>query len=273
MAALFIIFAKEPLPGQVKTRLCPPLAAADAARLYQCFLEDILEEMGRLSEVSLALAYANSQLKIISRRKGEPGVLLRQWANTSRANTRFTPTNDPLSHVTQYFHPTSASNFFGKLSPPNILLFPQEGADLSARLVRAFDRGFAAGFETVLIRNSDSPDLPGELILEGKKALETGGADLVLGPSPDGGYYLVGLKKPCPPIFQGIPWSTPAVLAATQQKARELSLAVHILPAWPDIDTIADLRAFAARPFAPDTPGRRSHLYARKLLASLSTKN
>jgi rSAM/selenodomain-associated transferase 1 len=223
MAALLIIFAKEPVPGQVKTRLSPPLAAAAAARLYQYFLEDILEEMGRLTEISLALAY-----------------------------------NPPI-----------ALNFFKKLVPADVLLFPQEGADLSTRLVRAFDQGFSRGFDTVLVRNSDSPDLPGNSVLTAAQALASGTADLVLGPSPDGGYYLVGLKKLRPDLFQGISWSSATVLADTLDKARRLSLAVHLLPSWPDIDTITDLRAFAEKPLMPDAPGSRSYLCARELLSGL----
>ena len=224
MAALLIIFAKEPRPGQVKTRLSPPLAVEAAARLYQCFLADILEEMGRLPEISLALTYS----------------------------------------------PAGAKDFFQKLAKPNVLLFPQEGTDLSARLVRACDRGFAGGFETVLIRNSDSPDLPGEIVLTAEQALESGQTDLVLGPSPDGGYYLVGLTKPQPQLFQGISWSSATVLPDTLEKARGLSLAVHLLPSWPDIDTIADLRTFAARPSPPEGPGHRSYLCAKELLEGIS---
>lgn len=224
---LLIIFVKEPLPGQVKTRLCPPLSGEAAARLYQCFLEDILEEMGQLEGISLALACS----------------------------------------------PAGAMDFFRKLAPTGVLLFPQEGAGLGERLTRAFDRGFAEGFVTVLVRNSDSPDLPREVVVAGRQALETGGADLVLGPSPDGGYYLVGLKKPRPRLFQGISWSSASVLADTLEKARSLSLAVELLPPWADIDTIADLRGFAAGPLLPGAPGRRSYLWARELLSGLPAQN
>ena len=223
MATLLNIFAKEPLPGQVKTRLCPPLSGEAAARLYQCFLEDILEEMARLPEISLALAYS----------------------------------------------PATSMKFFKKLAPAGVLLFPQEGANLSERLVRAFDRGFDGGFDTVLVRNSDSPDLPGKIVLAAAQALESGRAGLALGPSPDGGYYLVGLMSPQTQLFQGISWSSATVLADTLDRAWKLSLSPHLLPAWPDIDTVADLRAFAARPLLPDGPGRRSFLCARELLAGL----
>lgn len=222
MAALLIIFAREPCPGQVKTRLCPPLTGEAAARLYRCFLEDILEEMARLPGLSLALAYT----------------------------------------------PDTALHFFEELTPAGVLLFPQEGADLSERLIRACDRGWAAGFGTILVRNSDSPDLPGEMVAAAAQALESKQADLVLGPSPDGGYYLVGLQSPQPELFQEIPWSTADVLTDTLARARQLSLTVHLLPPWPDIDTFADLEALLNRPPLPGAPGRRTTLYARKLLAS-----
>jgi hypothetical protein len=221
MAALLIIFAKEPRPGQVKTRLCPPLSAEAAARLYKKFLEDILEEMARLPGLSLALAYT----------------------------------------------PDTARDFFQESTPPGVSLFPQAGCDLGERLVRAFDQGWAAGFGAVLVRNSDSPDLPGEMVLAAAQALESGPAGLVLGPSPDGGYYLVGLKSPQPQLFQGISWSSPGVLEETLARAAGLSLAVHLLPPWPDIDTLADLQAFLTRRPLPGAPGRRTYQYAQKLLA------
>ena len=255
---MLIIFAKEPRPGQVKTRLCPPLSPEAAARLYRCFLEDILEEMGRLPDISLAVAYASAP-------GGGEAVVL----PASGANTRFAPRVNPPLKVDQHHTPATALNFFRALASPKVSLFPQEGADLSERLVRAFDWGLAQGFEAVLVRNSDSPDLPGELIDAGVRALARGGADLVLGPGPDGGYYLAGLKKRRPQLFQGISWSSGAVLADTLGKARESSLNVHLLPSWPDIDTIADLRSFTARPPVPDGPGQRSYLCARELLKAV----
>ena len=219
--ALLIIFAKEPCPGQVKTRLTPPLSTDAAALLYKNFLEDILEEMARWPGLSLALAYT----------------------------------------------PETALNFFKELAPAGAFLFPQEGGGLGERLVQAFDRGFAGGFGTVLVRNSDSPDLPGEMVLAAGQALESGQADLVLGPNPDGGYYLVGLTAPQPELFREMAWSTPGVLPETLARAQRLLLGVHLLPPWPDIDTIADLQALLKRRPWPGAPGRRTHLSAQKLLA------
>jgi dihydroorotase-like cyclic amidohydrolase len=70
--------------------------------------------------------------------------------------------------------------------------------------------------------------------------------DLVLGPTDDGGYYLIGLRAPCPALFEGMPWSTSAVLSRTLDRAQRLGLRVACLPAWFDVDTKADLERLAA---------------------------
>jgi uncharacterized protein len=219
--ALLIIFAKEPAPGRVKTRLCPPLSPENAARLYGQFLEDVLAEMAHMPRISLALAYT----------------------------------------------PDSARPFFQNLAAPGILLTPQTGEDLGERLRRAFAWGFAQGAGTVLIRNSDSPDLPRRLVSEAREVLAQDRAQVVLGPCPDGGYYLVGLKTPQPQLFHDIAWSGPRVLADTLSQAGRLGLAVHLLPSWPDIDTFADLRLFVEKPRAAHAPGGQSFQLAKDLLA------
>ncbi len=219
---MLIIFAKEPVPGQVKTRLCPPLSPEAAADLYHCFLFDILQEMSRQVQVSLALAY----------------------------------------------DPPGALPFFRQIAPPGCLIIPQEGPDLGERLARAFNWGFRQGFTRILIRNSDSPDLPARLIEEAREELGKAGRDVILGPSPDGGYYLIGLKRPQPQLFEGLTWSSSRTLAETLNRAARLNLKVHLLPAWPDIDTFADLAAFAQREPASPTPGRPSRNLARKLIGS-----
>jgi rSAM/selenodomain-associated transferase 1 len=218
---VLIIFAKEPTPGQVKTRLCPPLSPQAAARLYAQFLDDILAEMVRLPRISLALAYT----------------------------------------------PASARPFFHHLATPGMHLTPQVGEDLGERLRQAFAWGFAQGAQTVLIRNSDSPDLPGWVVMEAQEVLENGRAQAVLGPCPDGGYYLVGLPSPQPQLFHDIAWSGPTVMADTLARARSLGLTVHLLPAWPDIDTFDDLSAFLASPKTSPSPGWRSYELAKNLLA------
>ena len=217
---VLIIFAKEPLPGQVKTRLCPPLSPQGAARLYGRFLEDVLAEMTGLPQLPVAVAYT----------------------------------------------PEAARPFFQNLVSPDTHLLAQAGVDLGERLRQSFFWGFTQGAATVLIRNSDSPDLPGSLVLEAQEVLASDRAQVVLGPCPDGGYYLVGLKTPQPRLFQGINWSSSTVLADTLAQAGRLELTVHLLPSWLDIDTIADLQAFVRSPKTPPTPGWHSYELAKTLL-------
>ena len=76
MTALLIIFAKEPRPGQVKTRLSPPLSPEAAAQLYHCFLQDILDEMARVPEVRLAVAFSPPTAQVFFRRLAPPGTNL-----------------------------------------------------------------------------------------------------------------------------------------------------------------------------------------------------
>jgi uncharacterized protein len=76
MSALLILFAKEPRPGQVKTRLSPPLSPEAAAQLYHCFIQDILEEMARVPEMRLAVAFSPETAQNFFRRLAPPGTIL-----------------------------------------------------------------------------------------------------------------------------------------------------------------------------------------------------
>ncbi len=125
------------------------------------------------------------------------------------------------------------------LLPPGAVLWPQEGRGLGAGLSGAFARGFAAGFRRVLVVSSDSPTLPVAIFEEAFTALDD--HDLALGPTLDGGYYLIGLKAPQPRLFEEIAWSTEVVYRQTLERAAERSLRVHAAPEWHDVDNVADL--------------------------------
>jgi rSAM/selenodomain-associated transferase 1 len=148
----------------------------------------------------------------------------------------------------------------------------QEGRDLGERQAHAFAWGFESGYDVVLLQGSDTPDLPGDMLLEAREKLTAGSAQVVLGPSRDGGYYLIGLKVLYPQLFRGQSWSTGSVLADTLSRARELDLKVHLLPYWRDIDTYADLADLLRRPHPPGRPGWRSARAARELVAAASAK-
>jgi hypothetical protein len=97
-----------------------------------------------------------------------------------------------------------------------------------------------------------------------------GGADVVFGPCHDGGYYLVGMKRPWPGLFDAIPWSTAHVLSASLARAASLRLKVELLPSWRDTDTFDDLRALYSRlrnhPPADGRSGRNTLAFLEKLL-------
>jgi rSAM/selenodomain-associated transferase 1 len=137
------------------------------------------------------------------------------------------------------YTPASARGYFESLAPDGFRLVPQQGADLGERLANALARHFDLGYRRVAIMNSDGPTLPLACLQEAFAALER--ADIVLGPGHDGGYYLIGMKRLHPELFQGIAWSTEQVIPQTLAICRQLGLVVHELPEWYDVDVAADL--------------------------------
>jgi hypothetical protein len=145
----------------------------------------------------------------------------------------------------------------------------QEGDDLGERLYRALSAA-AGEAPFVAALGSDHPTLRLATVHRAFEALEAG-ADAVLGPAADGGYYLIALRAGAVqrPLFAGVPWSTPAVLAATLDRCRELGLAVELLPEAADVDTPEDLRRLAADLSASDLGCPRT----RALLSSWDRLN
>ncbi|MGM0412423.1 MAG: TIGR04282 family arsenosugar biosynthesis glycosyltransferase [Pseudomonadota bacterium] len=130
----------------------------------------------------------------------------------------------------------------------------QSGADLGARMAGALEAALAEGAPAAVLVGSDCPGLTAGVLSSALAALEAG-ADAVLGPAEDGGYYLIGLRRPAPALFQDIPWGGPEVAAATRARATEAGLRMEELPTLRDIDTPADLAAF---PDLVDNPRRLS---------------
>jgi len=174
-----------------------------------------------------------------------PAVTAEEAAELSRALLV-----DQLKHLQEFdaadfylaFAPDDARLLMENLAPPCFRLFPQEGADLGARMEAAFKRLFDIGHRNIVLIGGDLPPLPLRYFAEAYAFLATSNQRVVLGPSRDGGYYLVGCNQPTPQIFQGMRWSHSAVLAQTQDKLASLKIDYHLLPTWFDIDTPADLR-------------------------------
>jgi len=128
------------------------------------------------------------------------------------------------------------------------LYMPQQGENLGERMKNAFMEALAMNFKRVVLIGSDIPSLPLEFIEEAFISLEK--KDVVIGPSVDGGYYLIGFqdKKFSPRAFKGILWSTERVFEETMKVLEHENLTVHTLKTLRDIDTIQDLRNHRRRP-------------------------
>lgn len=187
-----LVMAKAPVPGRVKTRLCPPCSAEEAAALAEAALVDTLTAVAATPAAWRAVAL-----------EGDPGPWLL----------------------------------------PGFRTFPQCGAGLAERLGAAFA---VTGGPAVVIA-ADTPQVTPGLLGPVLAALDSAGADAVLGPTDDGGYWALGLGRADPRVFAGVPMSHPATLA--RQRARLVELELALAPDPPtlrDVDDMADARAVAA---------------------------
>lgn len=116
---------------------------------------------------------------------------------------------------------------------------PQGSGDLGARMERAFADAFREGACRTVIVGTDCPDLSQDLLRDAFRHLAT--SDLVLGPAVDGGYYLIGLRHPTPPLFDSIQWGSEEVLEKTISLAGNLALDVSLLRTLSDVDRPEDL--------------------------------
>lgn len=209
-ASMLIVVAKQPTAGQTKTRLSPPLTGEQAAELYRCFLADTLAVMRQAAACRPGLRLALAYLP----------------ARGSR--------------------PAEAADYFARLAPDFELVL-QQGAELGERLAHALGHYLAQGAAAALIMNSDGPDLPAAYLVEAVDALVGGPADVTLGPCDDGGYYLIGVRRPAPELLLRPRMSTTHTAADTLAVAAELGLRVHRLPAFYDVDDAEGLQRLAER--------------------------
>ena len=115
----------------------------------------------------------------------------------------------------------------------------QKGKNLGEKMENAFLWAFKKSYEKVILIGSDLFSLKDNILIEAQQALEN--FDLVIGPSYDGGYYLIGMKKMNNKIFKGIPWSTNEVLCSTEKKIKEKK--IYYLEIAKDVDDFNDLKA------------------------------
>jgi rSAM/selenodomain-associated transferase 1 len=153
------------------------------------------------------------------------------------------------THIQCYlcFYPTDMLEKFQKWLGTAMAFFPQEGTNLGQRMKNCFMQAFAKGYQHVILIGSDSPDLPADILLKALDELQTN--DVVLGPSCDGGYYLIGFQNKSfePSVFDDVHWGTASVFTETIQKIEKKNYHLSILPVWSDVDTLTDLKSLIKR--------------------------
>ena len=216
------IMAKAPSAGRVKTRLSPLLSPQEARDLGCCFLADMTANIAlaaREAAIDAYIAFAPAGSETAFASIAAPGTAF-VLADGSRA------------------------------APPGV-----EG--IGACLLQAACALSENGYGVVVLLNSDSPTLPTALLVEAVRHLLAARDRVVLGPSCDGGYYLIGLKHPHAALFRDIDWSTERVVAQTRQRAQGLGLELVELKPWYDVDDPRSLQRLvdelASAP--PSTPG------------------
>jgi uncharacterized protein len=230
------VMAKASAPGRAKTRLVPPLSFEEAAALNTAFLQDVTDNM------------------LLAARRAPPDASIAAYAA---------------------YGPPGSEDFFRRNFAASLGLIPAWLPNFGDCLYHTISEIFARGHSAAVVLNADSPTLPTALLNETAEVLAQPGDRAVLGPSSDGGYYLLGLKAPHRRMFDDITWSTEHVAEQTLERAREIKLDVHLLPEWYDVDDVDCLRRLHGeirrpRPvsFQPNAQSRHPH-HARHTAALL----
>jgi len=198
------VMTKAPRAGEVKTRLVPPLTPDEAALLNACFLRD----------TAAAISTA-----IVSGKKSE---------KNARGVAVYTP--------------VGWEDAYADILPSDFDLLLQRGESFGERLFFAAEDLFKGGFDSVCLIDSDSPTVQSSSFAQAVEFLSSPSDQFVLGPTDDGGYYLIGLKEPHREMFEQIDWSTERVLEQTKARAKEIGLEVKLLPLCYDVDDSTALR-------------------------------
>jgi hypothetical protein len=167
------------------------------------------------------------------------GLYIAFLTDTFALMEEITEEREELSLILCYT-PEGEEEAFEEVEREGSLMIPQRGADLGERLRNCFTELFGMRYESVVVIGADTPNLPGELLFDAFDALEEEDG-VVLGPSTDGGYYLIGMRREHPALFSRIPWSTDGVFAATEARAAEAGIPLIVMPEWYDVDTPEEL--------------------------------
>ncbi len=137
------------------------------------------------------------------------------------------------------YDPPDAKSAISDLCGPNWVYEPQTQGDLGERMHNALCHQLNQSATAAVLIGTDIPSLPLSYIEDAFDLLKT--RDVVFGPSTDGGYYLVGISRPCPELFANIEWSTPKVFAQTVARLHPNGYKLGLLSSWFDVDTPEEL--------------------------------
>jgi uncharacterized protein len=203
------VMARAPLPGQCKARLLAAHSPEWVAGLYAAMLRDTLDGLQSVTADDYFVFVAPA----------EPAM----GDDTEDA---------ALVEL--------AFDVLGRHVPSPWELVAQKGDDHGARMEHALTTMFERGAQYALLANSDAPSFPTDPLAEAF-ADEGLANDVLLGPSEDGGYYVIGMARVEPRLVRDMPWSTPAMMDTTRLRCRELGLTIRELPRWYDVDEPSDV--------------------------------
>lgn len=231
---LLLVFLKEPIAGQVKTRLASAVGEQAAAQYYQAIVEVLLKQLHGLRQTRIRFCYAPK----------DAGDAIKFW---------ILPAMDavPADDKNLFLAPNSAN----KNSSDQEVDFRAQGpGHLGERLCRAFDTGFQDGFEEVAAMGSDCPDCGARWInLAFARLSAATDRDGVIGPGSQGDYYFLALKSQQPELFEQIPWKSAEVFNSTINAAQSHQLSLSQLPELSDINDDSDWQRLMESPLAAAT--------------------
>lgn len=189
-----LIFAKAPVPGNVKTRLAASLGAQAACEAYETLVRYLVRQLRGLSNVTVLIT------------------------------------------------PDEAVSTAEVWKQPGWQILPQGEGSLGERLERNIARAFQDGAVNVLAIGSDCPYVSASEIRAAFRQL--GGCDVLVGPSTDGGYWLIGLKQPRPELFRDMAWGTDQVLGETLRRCKSAGCSIGLMSILEDVDELPAWQRF-----------------------------
>jgi rSAM/selenodomain-associated transferase 1 len=211
-----IVYLKDPVPGEVKTRLTTRYSPEQAADLYRAFILDTFQMVQTIEAERYFAAYT----------------------------------------------PIDSEERINELVPHGWNLTPQIQGDLGSRMAQSLRSSIESGADKAILIGTDIPSLPRDHVVSAIDRLDR--SDIVLGPTTDGGFHLIGTRVSPPDIFANIEWSTDQVFEQTASGVQALGLELGLLPTWRDIDTPEDLDGAVTqiRASGPEAEKRLSHTLA-----------